>query len=92
MPFAVVSAGASAGASAAAAASPVAAVAAGAALAAVGAVRGRSMPRARPCSTADSSFCSAMGFSRKFNAPIFVASTAVSIVAWPDIMMTGIVR
>ena len=30
-----------------------------------------------------------MGFSRKFNAPIFVASTPVSIVAWRDIMMTN---
>ncbi|MCY1356460.1 hypothetical protein D9M69_429140 [compost metagenome] len=56
-----------------------------------GALRGRSMPRARPCSTADSSFCSAIGFSRKFSAPILVASTAVSMVAWPDIMMTGMV-
>jgi len=31
-----------------------------------------------------------MGFSRKSSAPIRVASTAVSIVAWPDIMITGI--
>ena len=39
----------------------------------------------------DRSFWSPTGFSRKSNAPIFVASTAVSIVPWPDIMMTGIV-
>jgi hypothetical protein len=29
------------------------------------------------------------GFSRKASAPILVASTAVSMVAWPLIMMTG---
>ena len=33
----------------------------------------------------------AIGFSKKFNAPIRVASTAVSIVAWPDIITTGMV-
>ncbi len=38
-----------------------------------------------------SSFCRPIGFSRKSNAPIFVASTAVSIVPCPDIMITGIV-
>jgi len=32
-----------------------------------------------------------MGFSRKSNAPILVASTAVSMVPWPDIMITGMV-
>ena len=37
-----------------------------------------------------SSFCSAMGFSKKSNAPIRVASTAVSMVPWPDIITTGI--
>ena len=47
---------------------------------------------ARPCSTARSSFCSVIGFSRKAIAPCLVASTAVSIVPWPLIMMTGIVR
>ena len=36
---------------------------------------------ARACSTARSSFCRVMGFSRKANAPMRVASTAVSIVA-----------
>ena len=41
--------------------------------------------------TVPSSFCSPTGFSRKSNAPIFVASTAVSIVPWPDIITTGIV-
>ncbi|MNT51630.1 hypothetical protein D3C72_1886070 [compost metagenome] len=47
--------------------------------------------RARPCSTALSSFCRVMGFSRNEKAPIRVASTAVSMVAWPLIMITGIV-
>jgi hypothetical protein len=46
---------------------------------------------ARPCSTARSSFCSVIGFSRKAMAPNLVASTAVSIVPWPLIMITGIV-
>jgi hypothetical protein len=32
-----------------------------------------------------------MGFSRNDWAPILVASTAVSMVAWPLIMMTGMV-
>ena len=32
-----------------------------------------------------------MGFSRKDSAPMRVASTAVSMVAWPLIMMTGMV-
>ena len=41
--------------------------------------------------TVPRSFCSPTGFSRKSNAPIFVASTAVSIVPCPDIMMIGIV-
>ena len=41
--------------------------------------------------TVPSSFCRPIGFSRKSKAPILVASTAVSIVPWPDIMMTGIV-
>jgi hypothetical protein len=41
--------------------------------------------------TVPKSFCRPTGFSRKSNAPIFVASTAVSIVPWPDIMTTGIV-
>src|SRR5664279_2432285 len=45
----------------------------------------------RPCSTARSSFCKVIGFSRKAMAPNFVASTAVSMVPWPLIMMTGIV-
>jgi hypothetical protein len=39
----------------------------------------------------DSSLESPIGFSRKSNAPMRVASTAVSIVPWPDIMTTGIV-
>jgi hypothetical protein len=43
------------------------------------------------CSTARSSFCSVMGFSRKALAPNLVASTAVSMVPWPLIMITGIV-
>ena len=51
--------------------------------------RATSWARVRPCCTAFSSFCRAIGFSRKFRAPMRVASTAVSIVAWPDIMMTG---
>ena len=34
-------------------------------------------------------FCRAMGFSRKSNAPMRVASTAVSMLAWPDIITTG---
>jgi hypothetical protein len=38
-----------------------------------------------------SSFARPIGFSRKSNAPMRVASTAVSIVPWPDIMTTGIV-
>ena len=38
-----------------------------------------------------SSFCRPIGFSRKSNAPMRVASTAVSIVPWPDIITTGIV-
>ena len=42
--------------------------------------------------TVASSFCKAIGFSRKSIAPIRVASTAVSIVPWPDIMTTGIVN
>ncbi|MNW15083.1 hypothetical protein D3C71_2134820 [compost metagenome] len=37
--------------------------------------------RAKPCSTALSSFCKVMGFSRKENAPMRVDSTAVSMVA-----------
>jgi len=41
--------------------------------------------------TVASSFCIAIGFSRKSSAPMRVASTAVSIVAWPDIITTGIV-
>ena len=41
--------------------------------------------------TVCSSFCRAIGFSRKSTAPIRVASTAESIVPWPDIMTTGIV-
>ncbi len=41
--------------------------------------------------TVERSFCNAMGFSRKEYAPMRVASTAVSIVPCPDIMMTGIV-
>jgi hypothetical protein len=32
-----------------------------------------------------------MGFSRNASAPMRVASTAVSMVAWPLIMMTGMV-
>jgi hypothetical protein len=39
--------------------------------------------------TAASSFCMPIGFSRKSSAPMRVASTAVSIVAWPDIITTG---
>ena len=39
----------------------------------------------------DSSFCRPIGFSRKSNAPILVASTAVSMVPCPDIITTGIV-
>ena len=35
---------------------------------------------------------SVMGFSRKSIAPMRVASTAVSMVAWPLIMITGISR
>ena len=38
-----------------------------------------------------SSLASPIGFSRKSNAPTLVASTAVSIVPWPDIITTGIV-
>src|SRR4029453_12766437 len=41
--------------------------------------------------TVPRSFCRPTGFSRKSKAPIFVASTAVSIVPCPDIMTTGIV-
>ena len=41
--------------------------------------------------TVPSSFCSPTGFSRKSKAPILVASTAVSMVPWPDIITTGIV-
>ena len=43
------------------------------------------------CSTARSSFCSVIGFSRNAEAPNLVASTAVSMVPWPLIMITGIV-
>ena len=39
--------------------------------------------------TVVSSFCSAIGFSRKSMAPTRVASTAESIVPWPDIITTG---
>ena len=39
--------------------------------------------------TASSSFAVDRGFSRKSYAPSRVASTAVSTVPWPDIMMTG---
>ena len=39
-----------------------------------------------------SNFCNAIGFSKKSNAPIRVASTAVSIVPWPDIITTGMVN
>ena len=46
---------------------------------------------ASPCSTARSSFCNVIGFSRNAIAPNFVASTAVSIVPCPLIMITGIV-
>ena len=42
--------------------------------------------------TVASSFCKAMGFSKKSTAPMSVASTAVSIVPWPDIITTGIVN
>ena len=38
-----------------------------------------------------SSFGRLIGFSRKSKAPIRVASTAESIVPWPDIITTGIV-
>ena len=41
--------------------------------------------------TVASSFCKAIGFSRKSTAPTRVASTAESMVPCPDIMMTGIV-
>src|SRR5260363_183563 len=47
------------------------------------------MPCANPFSIALNNFCKAMGFSRKSSAPILVASTAVLIVACPDIIMTG---
>jgi hypothetical protein len=53
--------------------------------------RATSWARERPCCTAFSNFCSAIGFSRKLRAPMRVASTAVSMVACPDIMMTGMV-
>jgi len=36
-----------------------------------------------------SSFCSAIGFSRNPSPPMRVASTAVSMVPWPDIMTTA---
>ena len=42
--------------------------------------------------TVASSFCNAIGFSRKSIAPTRVASTAESIVPWPDIMTTGMVN
>ena len=45
--------------------------------------------RSKPSFTALSNFCRVMGFSKKEWAPIFVASTAVSMVAWPLIMITG---
>jgi FixJ family two-component response regulator len=48
-------------------------------------------PRSSPPRTADSSRAIAIGFSRNSSAPKRVASTAVSIVACPDIMITGIV-
>ena len=41
--------------------------------------------------TVASSRCKATGFSRKSSAPMRVASTAVSMVPWPDIITTGIV-
>ena len=47
--------------------------------------------RCRACCTALSSFCRVMGFSRKSCAPMRVASLAVFRVAWPLIMMTGMV-
>jgi hypothetical protein len=45
--------------------------------------------RCSPRLTAASSFCSAIGFSRKSIAPMRVASTAVSMVPCPDIITTG---
>ncbi len=39
-----------------------------------------------------SSLARPIGFSRKSIAPMRVASTAVSIVPWPDIITTGIVN
>ena len=48
-------------------------------------------PCLRARSTVCSSFCSGMGFSRKSNAPILVASTAVSMLPCPLIITTGMV-
>ncbi len=38
------------------------------------------------------SFCNVIGFSRKSRAPMRIASTALSMLAWPDIITTGIVN
>ena len=49
----------------------------------------RSCAASRARRTASRSLAVDSGFSRKSYAPSRVASTAVSIVPWPDIMMTG---
>ena len=55
-------------------------------------VRAKPWPRNKARSTAASSLGRAMGFSRKSKAPTRVASTAVSMVPWPDIITTGMVN
>ena len=57
----------------------------------LGGITVRNSPARSARRTVASSFWSAMGFSRKSIAPIRVASTAVSMVPWPDIMITGMV-
>jgi hypothetical protein len=58
-------------------------------LAMLSGIAARDSPARSARFTVASSFCSAIGFSRKSIAPMRVASTAVSIVPWPDIMITG---
>ena len=52
---------------------------------------GRTRPPASALPTVASSFGRLIGFSRKSNAPMRVASTAESMVPWPDIITTGMV-
>ena len=52
---------------------------------------GSTRPPASALPTVASSLGRLMGFSRKSKAPMRVASTAESMVPWPDIITTGMV-